>query len=179
MKKVLSFKSGMLLAVVLLLSNIAWAKNVTLNVGLDVGRGKHDVALSEVTIDLDKIGQGRVAFADNKKIQWLSQSGEPDIPWKVITVLLPPRAKLSTVEAQLQTVYESAVESQDLPSVSAKATWIDGKEVIVWPEGKNIVDGRDVDIYERDAFWPPCRLVLYLQWFDRLHYHECGIRMNF
>ena len=155
MKKVLGFKSVMLLAVVLLLSNVALAKNVTLNVGLDVGEGKHDVADSEVTIDLDKIAQGRVAFADNKKILWLSQSGEPDIPWKVVTVLLPPRAKLSTVEAQLQTVYESAVESQDLPSVPAKATWIDGKEVIVWPEGKNIVDGRDVDIYERDAFWPP------------------------
>ena len=29
-----------------------------------------------------------------------------------------------------------------------------GREIVVWPEGKRIVDGRDVDIYERDAFWP-------------------------
>jgi hypothetical protein len=140
--------SIVLVILLLLASNFALGKHVTVNVGVD-GR---DFTASSLDVDLEKVELGRSAFADNSKVQWLSKSGEPDIPWKVMHVLLPPNAKLSTVEAQLQAEYETSTESRSILPVPPKATWIDGQQLIVWPEGKNIVDGRDVDIYQQDAF---------------------------
>jgi hypothetical protein len=148
---IVKLKFSIVLVILLLLaSNFALGKHVTVNVGVD-GR---DFTASSLDVDLEKVELGRSAFADNSKVQWLSKSGEPDIPWKVMHVLLPPNAKLSTVEAQLQAEYETSTESRSILPVPPKATWIDGQQLIVWPEGKNIVDGRDVDIYQQDAFWP-------------------------
>ncbi|NLE57715.1 MAG: hypothetical protein GX616_05095, partial [Planctomycetes bacterium] len=38
--------------------------------------------------------------------------------------------------------------------VGPAATWSDGREVVVWPDDKTIVDGKDTAIYGNAAFWP-------------------------
>ena len=90
--------------------------------------------------------------------QWLNQPGEPQVPWRVVTLLLPPDADLSSVAASLSGAYEPlegtwTVEPAPPPATRDK----DGQEIILWPPNKRIVNGRDADIYERNDFWPQPR----------------------
>ena len=90
-----------------------------------------------------------------KDTQIVSQSGEPAIPSKIIKILLPPDADLSTVTCVVQsTDYEPLEGALDIKPVPGMGTRIDGAEVILWPEGKKIVNGKDVAIYEANALWP-------------------------
>ncbi|MEX1346143.1 MAG: LamG-like jellyroll fold domain-containing protein, partial [Desulfobacterales bacterium] len=91
-------------------------------------------------------------------IQYPNLSGEPQIPWKVMHVLLAPNVKLDSVVANMQATYELAPDTWTLPPTPPMGTLDkDGKQIIVWPEGKIIVDGCDIGIYETDDFWPEAK----------------------
>jgi hypothetical protein len=113
------------------------------------------VALQTDSLQAESTGVGEEVFKGDD-IRWLNDTGEPRIPWKVRTVLLPPDADLSSVACLIkQSVYEAVAGTWQVEPMPPVATWDEnGQAVIVWPEDKRIVDGRDVDIYERDAFWP-------------------------
>ena len=88
--------------------------------------------------------------------QYLSKSGEPQIPWKLMTVLLPPNADMATVlcsviSAEYETL-EGVWDVAPVPPILSRDA--DGNEIVIWPAGKTIVDGRDTDIYSADALWP-------------------------
>ena len=87
--------------------------------------------------------------------QIVSQSGEMAIPSKIIKVLLPPDADLTTVECVVQSAdYEKVKGALVVRPVPPAATRINGVEKILWPKGKTIVNGKDVAIYRANAFWP-------------------------
>lgn len=98
--------------------------------------------------------QGNASFL-GKNVQYLNQSGEPAIPYDVIRVLLPPDADLSTVTASVRNERIEIVPGQwNVLPMPPMAYW-DGSMVITeWPEGKRIAAGRDIHIYEKDAFFP-------------------------
>lgn len=88
-------------------------------------------------------------------VQWLNQSGEPHIPWKVVSVLLPPDAVLETVEVNLKHAqYESVTGDWDVSPQPPVALLEGNDKRHIWPKGKRIVNGRDVDIYQKDSAWP-------------------------
>ena len=88
-------------------------------------------------------------------VQWLNQSGEPRVPWKVITLLLPPDAVLETVEVVLRHArYENMTGIWDVSPQPPVALMKQDENKLIWPKGKRIVDGRDADIYTEDALWP-------------------------
>lgn len=88
-------------------------------------------------------------------VQWLNLAGEPGIPWKVMTVLLPPDVDPGSVSASMANIqYESVAGTWEVLPTSPMMTWKNGQKIVIWPEGKRIVDGYDVDIYERDALYP-------------------------
>jgi len=102
------------------------------------------------------VGADGSAVFDCSGVQWLSLPGEPDIPWKVTTVLLPPGAVLETVTACLVDVHFQAVPGKWMvrPARAPVRRGPDGEEVVYWPKGKTIVEGHDADVYGRDALWP-------------------------
>jgi phosphodiesterase/alkaline phosphatase D-like protein len=88
-------------------------------------------------------------------IQRISQTGEPSIPYKAVTVLLPPNAILSTVRARI-TGYRWAVTDGewDLPPVPPLAAGDCENTCAVSPTRKAIINGKNADIYESDALFP-------------------------
>lgn len=116
--------------------------------------GGPEVATVWADLDIFVAVDGETVFRGDD-VQWLNVAGEPHIPWKVITVLLPPNVEPSTVWAGMKNIrYELVAGTWDVPPTAPPTTWSNGEKIVVWPEGKRIVDGYDVDIYDLDAFWP-------------------------
>ena len=89
------------------------------------------------------------------EVQWLNRAGEPRIPWKVLTVLLPPDVEPSSVSACTEAIrYEPIDGTWKVSPTAPMVTWHNGRKIVSWPEDKTLVDGEDVDIYRRDALWP-------------------------
>ncbi|MGB2807147.1 MAG: C25 family cysteine peptidase [Sedimentisphaerales bacterium] len=135
---------------VLMFSTLAQGASITLNTGID-----GTVALETAPVEVKSGNEGAAVFSSDE-VFWLSDTGEPRIPWKVITVLLPPDADLSSVTCRLErSVLEDIAGSwqvEPMPPIATRDK--DGREIVLWPEDKRIIDGRDADIYEKDAFWP-------------------------
>ena len=133
---------------VLMFSTLVQGASISLSTGTE-----GIVTLKTAPLEVESTGEPVFKGDD---IQWLNDTGEPRIPWKVITVLLPPNADLSSVTCRLkQPAYEAVAGTWQVEPMPPMATWDEnGQVIVVWPEDKWIVDGRDVDIYERDAFWP-------------------------
>ena len=100
-------------------------------------------------------GADGTAVLSASAVQWLSLAGEPNIPWQVVNVLLPPDASLETVSVRLKGArYESLDGAWTLAPAAPAATSREGRQVVVWPRGKRIVNGCDADVYGQDALWP-------------------------
>ena len=87
-------------------------------------------------------------------VDWLGRPGEPRIPWKRLTVLLPPDADLSTVSADVQAGFEPVAGTWTIEPLPPDTAWVGGRKIERWPRDKTIVDGRDAAVYESDALWP-------------------------
>ncbi len=112
------------------------------------------VSVDCLPVAVDQEESGTALFRCDQA-RWLSAPGEPRIPWQVVTVLLPPQADLDTVSCRIEAEnYEPLEGIWDVAPMPPIATWENDTEIIVWPEDKNIVMGRDIDIYETNAFWP-------------------------
>jgi len=88
-------------------------------------------------------------------IQHIGQTGEPSIPYQSVRVLLPPNADLTTVKATITgcrwAVIDGDYDIQPVPPLAVG----DGEQAsAVWPADRNIVNGKDADIYESDALFP-------------------------
>ncbi len=101
-------------------------------------------------------GAGNNATFVCEDAQYLSKSGEPQIPWKLMTVLLPPNADMATVSCSIVSAEYETIEGvwEVAPAPPILSRDADGNEIVIWPAGKTIVDGRDTDIYSADALWP-------------------------
>jgi hypothetical protein len=135
---------------VLAFSTLAQGASIILNAGTG-----GTVVLETGPVEVESGGGGAAVFSCDD-VFWLSGTGEPRIPWKVVTVLLPPDAELSSVTCGIERpVLESIAgtwQVEPMPPVATRDE--NGREIVIWPEDKRIVGGRDVDIYERDTFWP-------------------------
>ena len=90
-----------------------------------------------------------------ENIQYLTQSGEPALPYHIIKVLLPPNADLATVSVSVKSKkFEEMVGVWTVRPTPPLAPQDGKKGDVIWPEGKTIVNGRDVNIYGRDKSFP-------------------------
>jgi hypothetical protein len=88
-------------------------------------------------------------------IQQISQTGEPSIPYKTVTVLLPPNTNLSTVRARITDCQWTSLDGEwDIPPVPPFAAEGCENTLAVSPTDKAIFDGKDADIYETDVLFP-------------------------
>jgi len=90
-----------------------------------------------------------------KDLQQLRRTGEPDIPYQAVTVLLPPDVDLSTVSVHAVDPHWERIEGfWAISPVPLIATWDGDKEIVIRPEGKILIDGKDADIYTDNAIFP-------------------------
>ena len=116
------------------------------------GEIKIKIPISTVTVSEDNEGNAKYS---GKNVQYLIQSGEPMIPYQVIKVLLPPDADLNTVSGTIDNIkVEELTGEWEVRPKPPEAIW-DGKKVItIWPKGKTIVNGYDINVYEKNVLFP-------------------------
>ncbi|MBN1796525.1 MAG: discoidin domain-containing protein [Sedimentisphaerales bacterium] len=132
------------------LISFAYTANIKVKTG---GQGPVNIYAPNISISATAKGTADILCADT---QYLSEPGQPQIPWKVTTVLLPPDADISTVSYAVNNlVYKQVEGTFDIEPSPLYGTWDEnGNPILVYPEGRTIVDGRDIDIYNADEFWP-------------------------
>ena len=111
------------------------------------------VESASVVVSLGETGK---AFFGSEDFQYLSKSGEPQIPWKVMMVLLSPDADMATISCSIVSAEYETIEGvwAVAPAPPILTRDADGNEIEIWPSGKTIVDGCDTDIYSADVLWP-------------------------
>ena len=77
--------------------------------------------------------------------------GKPALPHYSITFLLPPNTDLSSVTATIVNVQDSLTDG-GLFVNSAQPPTVRGE--VFWPEDLAIVNGKDIAVYNTDAFYP-------------------------
>jgi hypothetical protein len=135
---------------------------VTHAVGVGALAQRQEVTVPVVSFALKAV-QGvktaeRLDLPDSRR---LGEPGEPDIPWRVMTVLLPPSAAPETVAVRLEGARWEAIQGlSSVEPVPPVATWDGQQQVLAWPSEKKIVNGRDMTIYAKDALWPEVEIRL-------------------
>jgi len=125
---------------------------VPLTLHAEQGRLQIPLQVPAIEISIDQDGS---AIFSASGIQWLSLTGEPEIPWLVLDVILPPDAMPNTASVHLENKrYANLAGPWVVRPTPPAMTWQDGEPITIWPEDKNIDQGRDIDIYTKDASWP-------------------------
>ncbi len=87
----------------------------------------------------------------------MASPGDPMLPHKIYRLLVPPNVDISTVrlsvieESISPVASSSACEIEPAPPI---ATWDGTAVVYMWGEGKRVVNGRNLNVYETDANYP-------------------------
>ena len=113
------------------------------------------VEVPEKKVTLKKKGKYTIFEADD--IQYLNQTGEPSIPSQVLKILLPKDVDVQTLKIFVEGIEKIEMEGEfDIGPTLPFATWDSEKdeEIVLWPEDKNIQDGKDIDIYSNDSLFP-------------------------
>ncbi|MCP4108429.1 MAG: hypothetical protein GY749_23275 [Desulfobacteraceae bacterium] len=101
-----------------------------------------DIPDVEVNVTKDADGYAKFSFSDDR-IQFISKTGEPAIPYLIVKTLLPPGADLSTVQVEIK---RDAVMSNEIGDTwevrptPALAAW-DGEKVIILDDNAYNSDG--------------------------------------
>jgi hypothetical protein len=145
-------KTAMAAAAVLWILLINAGQSATLRVAVP-GQKAAQVDTQKMRIAARQDGRIHAVTEDSF---YKSQPGEPDIPWRVVSVLLPPNADLDSVSIHLENVEYNLLEgSWNIEPAPPIGTWDpQGNPVLLWPEDRVIEDGYDKSVYETDAFWP-------------------------
>ncbi|MBI9016410.1 MAG: hypothetical protein JEZ07_04015 [Phycisphaerae bacterium] len=119
-----------------------------------------DMIRTEVIIDefaIKSDSDGYAVFECNfDEVSWLSSAGEPQIPWKVTTVLLPVNAILSTAKCVVANQENIVMQGRWQISPMPVAFTYDNDNNIVydWPVDADIQQGYDVGVYQANKIWP-------------------------
>jgi len=129
----------------------SYAASIT--VVTDVDSGQPFTSVDTVQLQIVSGQAGQAVFAGDG-IQWLNRTGQPQIPWRVITLLLPGDVDLTTVSARLDSAMFKSVPGQYVVQPTAPMTTWQGAQATGSPDERANLDKSEPDIYQRDAFWP-------------------------
>ena len=79
------------------------------------------------------------------------EPGQPELPFYTRTFLVPPNADLSTVSVTIGDVAEELLPGEYTVGAALPPC---SQGTFFWPENRNIVNGKDIDIYNRNQFFP-------------------------
>ena len=79
------------------------------------------------------------------------EPGQPALPFYTCTFLLPPDADLNDVSVGIEGLKEEVLPGR-YNVKPALPYYTQGK--LLWPQNRNIVDGKDISVYSANAFFP-------------------------
>ena len=82
--------------------------------------------------------------------------GDPLLPQKIYNIALPPNIDVESLKLDIQVLEEEELEGtyQIAPAPPA-TTWVDDEQIFAWGENADsIVDGKNILVYENDAYFP-------------------------
>jgi hypothetical protein len=79
------------------------------------------------------------------------EPGRPNLPVYTVTFLLPAQADLKKISVVMENTREIELDGEYEVDAAPPPTAA-GKQA--WPAGRNIVNGKDIDVYQRNAFYP-------------------------
>lgn len=115
--------------------------------------GEITLTLRAGKFDLKRVGT-------DEEIIWMkdfrstSSPGDPTLPCLIYDVAVPPNIDWETVELELATntvILPGHHKIKPMPPLRAR---VGDEELIDWGEGKDIVNGRNMNIYGQKAFFP-------------------------
>jgi hypothetical protein len=141
---------GFFAALMLVLT--AWVSGAEIVVHLN---GQQIVAEAEVFVAPCETRPGLAFFETAADRTFLSEPGQPELPFQVLHVMLPPNANLKKIGLSFQATYVPVEGNWQVGPVPPVATRDEnGNEIIFWPPNRTIVDGFDAEIYGTNDFWP-------------------------
>jgi hypothetical protein len=113
------------------------------------------IPLPQTSISVATDGQGSAVFSGGPCV---GNSGFPGLPLQKVTALLPPDADVSTVMVSIQNqLYETVPGSWDVLPIPPLMGG-DGSGLL-WPNASQIVNGRDIQTYSTNAWYPSTNLM--------------------
>ncbi|MFC1476523.1 C25 family cysteine peptidase [Fibrobacterota bacterium] len=146
--------SFILCTIIFLFSSFVQGAAITFSVGSDEKSSAFTIGTKPLLAETG--AKGYVLFSSREQLQELCEPGQPNIPWKIYDILLPPDADMSSVSCTMESVKFESAGFLEIKPVLPLATWDQklNKEVIVWPETRSISNGYDASIYSSNAYWP-------------------------
>jgi len=95
---------------------------------------------------------GRAHFSG---VPLYGEAGSPLLPSKSYTFLVPPDVDLSSVSCHIDGIKETEAEGCYAVKPASPPMSIEGP---VWPENRAIVDGKDMDIYSNNSYYPAAHI---------------------
>ncbi|MBN1592203.1 MAG: hypothetical protein JW941_03005 [Candidatus Coatesbacteria bacterium] len=110
------------------------------------------VELTAGEYTVEDLEDGEVIHIEDASIA--ASPGSPMLPHKVYNVALPPDVVLDSIRLSIVEITESALSGVFDIAPTPPVGKLDGSSGFEWGDATNIVDGKDMDIYGRDAFVP-------------------------
>src|SRR4030042_617168 len=136
---------------------------------LTLAGGRASAATASQLVKVDGVSPGSYKIVQDGKVNVMQMKdfavtdspGDPMLPHKIQDIVLPPDALMSTVKVNIVSVQKRILDgTYDIKAAGPDVAQIGGKRVEVWGD-KNIVDGKNADVYQRNADSPasPVRLI--------------------
>jgi hypothetical protein len=123
-------------------------------IGRIVIAGRTVITQPQTNVGIIKNNKGNALFS-GEDLQYLTNTGEPAIPYRLIKVLLPPNTDLSSIQVSMTNMkYEEVDQEWNVEPVPPVALRRGQEVILLYPDEKTIVNGKDVDIYTNENPFP-------------------------
>jgi hypothetical protein len=138
-------------------------ERVPSEISLDIKAGKYEIVKSEYLVLKHKQPGSLVRM---EGFNAATSPGNPILPVHIYEIVLPPNVDWETLKLSVDTGETKVLPGKYdmLPAPPGRAR-VKGEELVDWGEGKDIVDGRNLNVYGKDRYFPqePMRIVSYSQ----------------
>lgn len=148
-------------------------KAVSGEIQLTLKSGPYKIESTKYKV-LKKVQSGK--FIKMKGFTTTTSPGDPILPFRIYDVAVPPNIDWNSVKLKFETEIVELPGDHIIPPVPPLRARVGDEEFVWWGEGKDIIDGRNVNIYAKKAFYPkePVKILSRVQmrkWkFIRLRY---------
>ncbi|MBN1503342.1 hypothetical protein JW930_07420 [Candidatus Woesearchaeota archaeon] len=116
----------------------------------------HLLPIPRDNVIIEEEGNKLKLTQDNYFIIYTNSPGDPMLPGFIIYMLLPPETDLSTVQVgyafrSYKEVAMANIIAPQPPDVSYDKS---NNQITCWGENKNIIDGKNANVYDKDADYP-------------------------
>jgi len=93
-------------------------------------------------------------WIDIKEFTPATSPGDPILPFRIYDVAVPPNIDWDSLKLEFETETVELPGTHNIPPAPPMRARVDGKDVVLWGVGKDIVDGRNMKVYGENAFFP-------------------------